>query len=432
MQRVETWQRNLYILIMGNFVTAASFSLVMPFLPMMLREQMGVREGLELWSGVAFAATFVTSAIMSPVWGKLADRYGRKVMVIRSGVSIGVIYVAMAFARDPYTLLVLRLLNGALSGFIPSAVALVATTTPDERLGRTLGRLQIAAPAGTICGPVLGGALQHAFGLRATLFVAAAAVFFATALVLFGVRENVRPVSEAASSLRADVARVLRDPAMAVLMFTFVLGQASVMVVEPILTLIVERLGVAEAAPLLAGFIFSLVGIASVIASPQWGKFGERVGYRSALALALLSGAALTAPQAYVSNPYVFALLRFGFGLGISGMSPLGHAALALAAGQEFRGRAFGFANSAWMIGGVVGPVLGGYIAQHFGYKWVFLVTTAGLALNATIIRRALPDVRPGRAGTGASSGQPIPATAGAAWRRGGAADPGEAHPSDG
>lgn len=394
---MENWRRNLYILIAGNFVAATSFSLIMPFLPLFLRE-MGVQDGLEVWSGAAFAAAFVTSAIMSPIWGALADRHGRKVMVIRSGVAIGVIYVAMAYARDPYTLVFLRLLNGALSGFIPSAIALVATTTPDDRLGGTLGTLQTAAPAGMILGPVLGGLLQHTLGLRAALFIAGGAMFVATALVYAGVREEFRPKPGPTLHLRADFARALRDPAMAAVLLTFILGQASVLMVQPILALVVERLGVTQAAPLLAGFIFSLIGVAAVLAGPWWGRFGDRVGYRTALPFALLGAAALSAPQGFVANPYLFALLRFGFGLGIAGMSPLGHAVLALAAGSEFRGRAFGIANSAWMIGGVIGPLLGGYVAQHAGYDWVFIGTALGLAANAAIVRRALPDLRPAHA----------------------------------
>jgi len=125
-------QRNLYVLWVGNFLTACSLSLVMPFLPHFIAE-LGVTDNLSIWSGLIFSVTFVSSTIMSPIWGSLADRYGRKPMLVRAGISLSAVYFLMSLATSHVQLFWLRLLNGAFSGYIPSAIALVATNTPGRR-----------------------------------------------------------------------------------------------------------------------------------------------------------------------------------------------------------------------------------------------------------------------------------------------------------
>jgi len=181
---VAEQRRSLAILWLGCYLTSASWSLVIPFMPILLR-QLGVApDHLATWTGVVFAAAFATAIFASPIWGAWADAVGRKPNLLRSGIAIAVVMVGMANAHSPWMVLVWRLLNGALSGFIPAAFALVASTVPPQRLGRALGTLQTGPSAGAITGPFLGGLLVQLWGIRWTFYLAAAAQVFALALVM--------------------------------------------------------------------------------------------------------------------------------------------------------------------------------------------------------------------------------------------------------
>jgi len=165
---MEMWKRNLIILYVGQFLVMAAMSTVTPFLPLYL-QQLGITdpEEVRFWSAVIFGANLFTAFIFSPIWGKLADRYGRKVMLVRSGISMAIIITLMGFATNHFQLLLLRLLNGMMAGFIPAAIALTATNTPKERSGYALGILHSGSVGGTICGPLLGGFMADSFGFSA-------------------------------------------------------------------------------------------------------------------------------------------------------------------------------------------------------------------------------------------------------------------------
>jgi MFS transporter, DHA1 family, multidrug resistance protein len=160
-----TWKRNLWVLWIGCFFTAASFSMVIPFLPLFLLK-IGVHEHTEMWSGLLFSAAFFAGAIAAPFWGRVADKYGRKPMIIRAGFVLFVIYTLMAFVTNPYQILVLRILQGLLSGFIPGAIALIGTNTPNEKLGYALSLISTATASGSILGPLLGGGMADLVGNR--------------------------------------------------------------------------------------------------------------------------------------------------------------------------------------------------------------------------------------------------------------------------
>lgn len=146
-------------------------SCVTPFLPLYLQE-MGLTDHDEvlLWSSLIYGANLLTAFLFAPIWGKVADQHGRKLMLIRSGLGMAITISLMGVASGPIHLLLLRLLNGVLSGFSPAAIALTATSTPKEKSGYALGILHSGSVAGTICGPLLGGLLADQFGFRAVFF----------------------------------------------------------------------------------------------------------------------------------------------------------------------------------------------------------------------------------------------------------------------
>jgi MFS family permease len=410
-------KRNLYILWLGVFIAAASFSLVMPFLPQFI-EQLGVGgDSIYTWSGWTYAISFVASAIMSPIWGNLADRYGRKPMIIRSGISIGTVYLFMSICNSPYQLFGLRILNGAMSGFIPSSIALVATNTPEESLARALALIQTASAAGTILGPMLGGSLNDLFGMRETMVIGAVILFAASLLVAFGVKERVR-LDEGAvrTSPIQDLKVAFKNRTLFALMVAAMLINASIQTLEPILTKFVPMLhqeaflsavihamfGRADASSFLSGFIFALPAIATLLTAARWARIGEHYGFAQLLAIGLALAGLLVLPQSLVTTAGMLILLRFLYGVMTAAVQPAINATLAVAVHPSFRGRAYGINQSANYMGAVIGPALSGYVADWFGPRAVFVFTGVMLLVSAIWVRRELSG-----AGTGEQVGAP-------------------------
>ncbi|CDL19327.1 Multidrug-efflux transporter, major facilitator superfamily (MFS) (TC 2.A.1) [Klebsiella pneumoniae IS53] len=185
------WKRNLTVTWLGCFLTGAAFSLVMPFLPLYV-EQLGVtgHSALNMWSGLVFSITFLFSAIASPFWGGLADRKGRKIMLLRSALGMAIVMMLMGMAQNIWQFLLLRALLGLLGGFIPNANALIATQIPRHKSGWALGTLSTGAVSGALLGPLAGGFLADHWGLRTVFFMTAAVLFICFLFTLFLIREN--------------------------------------------------------------------------------------------------------------------------------------------------------------------------------------------------------------------------------------------------
>lgn len=401
-------QRNLYILWVGCFLTACSFSLVMPFLPRFIAE-LGVTENLYTWSGLTYAITFVASSIMSPIWGNLADRYGRKPMIIRSGISIGTIYLLMSFVTNHYQLFGLRMLNGALSGFIPSAIALVATNTPEHRVGRALAILQTGTASGAILGPLLGGTLAELVGIRMAMRIGSILVITAAILVIVGVKEKILGAGKAKTSVLQDLKLAVSNKTLFALMIAAMMINASIQSLEPILANFVPQLhqegvitsithlffGKGDAHEFIVGFIFSLPAIATVMAAPRWANLGEKIGFPKLLSFGLMAAGLLVLPQSLVGTVGWLIFLRFLYGLMTAAVQPSVNATLAAIVHPSFRGRAYGINTSALFIGSVLGPTLGGYVADGFGPRAVFLVTGVLMMIASYWVHRGLVDRDP-------------------------------------
>ncbi|HYF76929.1 MAG TPA: MFS transporter [Symbiobacteriaceae bacterium] len=408
-------QRNLYVLWIGNFLAACSFSLVMPFLPQFI-EQLGVHENLYAWSGWTYAISFVASAIMSPIWGNLADRYGRKPMIIRSGICIGLVYLLMSMVTGPIQLFFLRMLNGALSGFIPSSIALIATNTPEDRVGRYLALFATGTAAGNIMGPMFGGTLAEFFGIRTSMLIGAVVLWAATALVWVAVKERVLGVGKAKTSPLQDIKLALTHRKLLALMVSAMLINASVQSLEPILTNFIPTLrqevglvwishtifGRADAHSFIAGFIFSLPAVAMLLAAPRWARVGEKIGFPKLLAMGLALAGVMVLPQSLVPTAGVLIILRFIYGIFTAAVQPSVNATLAATVHPSFRGRAYGINQSAMFVGNVVGPTLGGYVADWWGPRAVFVFTGGMLLVAASWVYRELASRSDGEALVGA------------------------------
>ncbi|HLO04578.1 MAG TPA: MFS transporter [Symbiobacteriaceae bacterium] len=395
-------KRNLVILWIGCFLASCSFSLVMPFLPRFISE-LGVTENLYVWAGWTYAITFVSSAIMSPIWGNLADRYGRKPMIIRSGLSIATIYLLMSLVTGPYQLFGLRILNGVFSGFIPSSIALLGTNSREEKVGRYLAILQTGSASGQILGPMIGGLLADLLGIRPSMQVGSVLVLLGTLIVIWGVKERKLGLGKTKTSPIQDMSLAMHNKGLFALLISTMLVSLSLQSLEPILTEYVRTLAPtplleqvtgflvgSNAEATVSGFIFALPAIATIFFAPRWANLGEKIGFPKLLAIGLLLAGLLAMPQALAKTTGMMVLLRFTYGIMTAAVQPAINAALAAAVDPSFRGRAFGINQSFSFVGAVLGPTGGGYIADYLGPRWVFVTTGALLMIASLWVYRRL------------------------------------------
>lgn len=414
------------------------FSLVMPFLPLYIEQNLGVSDPgqVQLWAGLAFSATFASAAFFSPIWGRLADRKGRKLMMLRSAFGMAIVVSLMGFARRPIDLVVLRALQGVVVGFVPAAVAYMATNTPRDRTGFALGTMQTGGTTGTIIGPLLGGVLAHGMGYRSIFLLTGAACIVSGLVVLTFIKE--RPRTEAEQQAAAAAGQgwgLLRgNPVLQAMFVVMLLTTMSLMTAEPILSLYLSSLNTApEYVALLSGMIFSSSGFANVFAAPLFGRYGDRRGYRRVLMITLAGSAVAYALQGLAVTAWDLLLYRFVLGIFIGGTLPAANALIAQNVGQGAAGQAFGLTNSAMFLGNTLGPLVGSGVSFVAGLRAVFFVTAAIRLINVFWVARALPRASKAAGAGAAASGQAAPPAAQAAPQSGEAApQAGEAAPQAG
>jgi MFS transporter, DHA1 family, multidrug resistance protein len=368
------WKRNVYVLWFAVFVSAICWTMVMPFTPVYL-EELGVFQGAEFWSGIIISASAFCNMIMSPVWGAVGDRYGRRMMMLRAGFFLLVGYVMMALVQGPVGLLAVRMMIGGLTGFVPMAIALVGVSTPQEQVGYALGMVQTAWPSGAIIGPVIGGAAADWIGIRGSAWAAAIMIGLVTAMVMVMVKEEFAPPPSENNNIIDDLKVAARNRVLMAIVLITACAQASIMALEPVLVPFVQQIAGAEAPGWLSGLLFSIPGVAFVLMTPWWSRRGEKVGYERTVALGLLGSAILYLVQTFATGPWQLGSLRLASGVTGAAIGPGVAVMLATAVPRDLRGRAFGLNQAASSLGGIVGPLLGGAIGSFVDVRGVFVLT---------------------------------------------------------
>ena len=287
---LQIWRRNLYICCVASFVVAVGMSQMAPILPLYI-EELGVTGAGEVarWSGIVYGCNFVSLAIFSPIWGRLADRYGRKPMILRASCWLGLIMIGMSFAQAVWQLVALRLLQGCLSGFQAAVVPLLAQETPKEHSGWAMGLFFSSQVTGALLGPLLGGFLAECTGIRAS-FLCIGTLCLLGCLALTRVRETHRPaVQKATVGLREMFAKLPHRRAIVGLFLTTLIMQFSLTCVQPILTVYVKELApTTEHLAVVSGAVFSSAGFASMLFASRLGHLSDRIGSNRVLPACLL------------------------------------------------------------------------------------------------------------------------------------------------
>ncbi|CAI0718924.1 multidrug efflux MFS transporter [Serratia quinivorans] len=387
---MEAWKLNLISVWLGCFFTGLAMSQILPFLPLYV-EQLGVsgHQSLSIWSGLVFSGTFLVSALVSPLWGSLADRKGRKLMLLRASLGMAVVIALQGMVTNVYQLFALRALMGLTSGYIPNAMALVASQVPRDKSGWALGTLSTGPVTGVIVGPLLGGLMADHLGLRVVFFVTAVLMFVSFLITLFLIKERHIEVKKADRLSGKAVFQSLPYPTLIVTLFISTLMiQLANSSISPILTLFIKDLsGDSGNLAFISGMIAAVPGVAALMSAPRLGRLGDRIGTARILLAALGLTTVLFAIMAWVETPLQLGILRFLLGFADGALMPAVQTLLLKYSSDQVTGRIFGYNQSFMYLGNVVGPLIGSGVSALMGFRWVFVVTAVLVLINCLQLR---------------------------------------------
>jgi len=374
------WKKNLFVLSIAVFIAGIAFSEIMPFLSLYINTLGNFsHQQLNFWSGIVYSGTFIVSAVVSPWWGKLADKKGRKPMILRAGIGMSVVIACMGLVQNVWQLLLLRMLQGVFAGFISNSNALVATETPKTNSGQALGTIASATTAGTLLGPLVGGALTSIFSYRITFMITGGLLLLCSILVLFFVHEDdFKPVTAKKLDKASGVIKSLRSPHLIFgLLLTTLIIQAANNSINPIVSLYIRQLLNGHGnVVFISGVIAALPGIATFLVASRFGALGDKIGTHKIIVAGFIAASIFFFLTAFVRNTVELGILRFLVGFSDACLFPQVQTMLTKNSPAAVTGRIFSWNQSAMYIGNIVGPLLGSFVSGMFNYSMVFIVTT--------------------------------------------------------
>ncbi len=373
------WKKNLYIMWICQFLAMVGMSSIVPFLPLFVRE-LGVTSIQETskWSGLVFAGPFFVSLFLSSLWGNLGDKYGRKLMTIRATFGLAIAQIIIGFSTDINQLFIGRLLQGGLSGFLPAAMALIASNTPEEKTGYALGILQSSTAAGTVLGPLFGGLISDFLSFRAVFFVVAGLLALVGFAIIFFVKEEKRDESKETISIIDNWKYVLSNKKFLIPSILIMLTSLGISFVRPIFVLFVETLEINQNyLPTITGALYSIVGVFSVFSAYWWGKRSEKIGLKKSVVIASIITGLMYLLHSVIINPYYLIPVRTLLGFGYGALMPLLFTRISNNVAKERRGGVMGVGSSFQVMGNLIGPLFGGYAGAVIGFPFSFAITGA-------------------------------------------------------
>lgn len=379
------WKKNLLICCVASFIVSIGMSQMAPILPLYIAE-LGVKNPADVarWAGIVFGCNFISLAIFSPIWGRLSDRFGRKPMILRASGWLGLIMIGMGFAQSVWHLMILRLLQGCLSGFQAAVIPLLAQETPKKHSGWAMGMFFTAQVSGGLMGPVFGGWLGETIGFRNSFFCIGTCCLLGF-LALTQVHETPKTARmPRAGSPRSSLRRLPQRNVILGVFLTTVLLHFSLTCVAPLLAVYIQEIaGNIDHLAIISGTVFSAAGFASMLFASRFGKLADRIGSERILFSCLLLSGLVSIPQGFVTAPWQLGVLRFFHGIAIAGLMPSTNNLIRQLSPPALMGRIFGFNQSAQFIGMFSGAFFGGQLAALIGIRSLFLLVAALLIVNA-------------------------------------------------
>ncbi|WP_227004109.1 MFS transporter [Salicibibacter halophilus] len=388
--RIQTEKRNLMIMWFANMLVAGSMTMVLPFLSLYI-ESFGQYSPAEVqrWAGIVFGVSFLVAFLVSPIWGRIGDRFGRKSILIGTGFGIALSVLLMGYAETVGALFVLRAFMGLATGFIPASMALISAQSNKRTAGETLGTLQTGTVSGGLMGPLFGGMIADTVGMELTFILTALLLAAATLLVIIGVKEVIfeeQDEKQRSYNWKEVIRHIVTHPLLIMVMVVALIVQLVNFSVQPLLALYVGELTTAENMAFLAGMAFSVTGLGNLLATRKWGQIGDRVGHVKIMLLLLILSGLFFIPQAFVTELWQLVLLRFLYGIQIGGLIPCTTAYIRQVCPVAMQGEVLGYNQSFRFLGNVIGPVSGGFIAGMFGIPAVFILSGLLLIITAIIV----------------------------------------------
>ena len=380
----DPWFVNLIVCAVGSFTTIVAMTLLLPFLPLYV-EEIGVsgHAAIVQWSGVAYGATFLTAALTAPLWGRLGDLYGRKLMLIRASLGMAVAMSLTGMAQNIEQLIAVRLLTGLLGGYASGSMILVAAQTPRARSGWALGLLSSGIMAGNLVGPLIGGILPPLIGIRSTFLLSGAAIFFSFLGTTFLLREKPRPPRPRGGPSVGLWARIPDRRPIVAMLATGLLLTFALTSIEPIITIYVGLFAAPSEVTFVAGLAMSAGALGGVLSSAPIGRLADRFGAWRIVIVSLAAAALILVPQAFVVASWQLVALRFLLGLALGGLAPGMTSVIRHSAPESIAGGLLGWAVSTQYVGQVLGPLAGGFVGGHIGMRAVFVGTAVLMAAGA-------------------------------------------------
>jgi MFS transporter, DHA1 family, multidrug resistance protein len=388
------WQRTLWIMFISQLLSAVGFSMIFPFLPSYVHSLgSGLGINLVFLSGAVFSGQAITMAISSPIWGTIADRFGKKRMVERAMFGGSLILLSMAFAVNAEMLVILRTIQGLISGTVAAANALVAATAPRERAGYAMGVLQTGVWSGVALGPMLGGLVADAYGYAVSFYFTAGLLFLGGLLVHFGITD-VKTNRSKPKGFIADWKHVLVAPGVNYVFFIRFIGWLGRNILVPYLPLFMATLIVSESGlNTLTGLAIGLSSAAGTVTSFFLGRVGDRHGHKRVLVICALLTTVLYILQIWTVDIWQLIFLQTLTGAAAGGIMPVLSALLNLYISPGEEGAAYGLDNSMSSLARAVAPMVGAVVVYLSSYQGLFLAAAVLFGLTAVLAFWKLPKV---------------------------------------
>jgi DHA1 family multidrug resistance protein-like MFS transporter len=390
----ESWQRNLYAIFVAEFVVIMGFSFVNPFMPLFIQE-LGTftNQKAAFWAGIATSASGIAMFFSAPIWGIVADRWGRKPMVLRAMFGAGIVLALIGLAPNIYYIVALRFAQGLLSGTVAAASALVAASTPRNKIPFAMGLLMVAVFAGTSFGPLMGGFMADIVGYKTAFFITGGLLFSGGLIVLFLVKEKFERPAKGQSASLSSLLRLAKSKEMLPLLLALFALHAAPNIITPIISLFIRELNPEGMAATASGLAFSFMGMVAAVSAIITGRLGGRISLKKILVIACLGTGLLYLPPMWAQTVTQLITFIALTGLFKGGLMTSSNALVGLSVPRDQQGIAYGLAQSANALGNGLGPLIGGSLAPLIGLRSVFGVTGGFFMLTGVAVSKLLARV---------------------------------------